>query len=223
LQPSADALCFPVPVQDDNNKQLWSDIMIRLLTAFAACGALCLGVAFAGEHAEKDAKPSFQASQMTEITATVATINHETREVTLRDEDGNEVSFVAGDVARNLDQVQVGDIVTAAYEERISVQVFENDGMEPDSAELAAMARAEKGEMPGGAVVDTKIVTAVVEDINIEANTFKLRGPQGEVKEFTARNPENLKRAEVGDLVVMTVTDAVAISVERGPEQEDAE
>ena len=36
-------------------------------------------------------------------------------------------------------------------------------------------------------------------------------------QEFTARNPENLKLAEVGDLVVITNTEALAISVEAAP------
>jgi hypothetical protein len=63
------------------------------------------------------------------------------------------------------------------------------------------------------------VVTATVEEINIELNTFKLKGPDGVINEYTARNPENLKRAAVGDLVVMTVTSAVAIVVEeKAPE-----
>ena len=42
----------------------------------------------------------------------------------------------------------------------------------------------------------------------------RLKGPDGVVEEYTAMNPENLKRAVVGDLVIMTLTEAVAISVE---------
>jgi hypothetical protein len=65
--------------------------------------------------------------------------------------------------------------------------------------------------------VDTRIVTATVEEINLETNTYKLKGPDGTVNEYAARNPENLKRAAVGDLVIMTFTESVAISVEVGP------
>ena len=59
------------------------------------------------------------------------------------------------------------------------------------------------------------VLTATVEEINIEANPFKLRGPSGLVKEYEAQNPENLKKAEVGDIVVITYTEGVAISVEK--------
>jgi hypothetical protein len=71
--------------------------------------------------------------------------------------------------------------------------------------------------MPGFAAMEQVVVTATVEDINIEANTFKLKGPDGTINEYTARNPDNLKRAMVGDLVVITRTDAIAIVVEEQP------
>ena len=91
------------------------------------------------------------------------------------------------------------------------------DGMEAEAAEVAAMARAAEGDMPGFAAMDALVVTATVEEINLEMNTFKLKGPAGVINEYTARVPENLKRAAVGDLVVMTVTSAVAIVVEGKP------
>lgn len=61
---------------------------------------------------------------------------------------------------------------------------------------------------------DSQVITAKVEAINLEANTFKLRWPDDSVEEYTAMNPENLKMAEVGDLVVITETISINISVE---------
>jgi acyl transferase domain-containing protein len=176
---------------------------------------VCANAWAANEEAVQD-KPSFFASQSTMITARVEAINHETREVTLRGPEGNEISFTASEEARNLKQVSVGDIVNAEYVESISIEVMANKGAKAGVGEVAAMARTKEGEMPGVAAMDTQIVTATVEEINLEANTFKLKGPDGQVEEYVARNPENLKRAEVGDLVVFTMTEAVAISVEVG-------
>jgi hypothetical protein len=73
--------------------------------------------------------------------------------------------------------------------------------------------------MPGLAAMDVQVATATVEEINIEANTFKLRGPDGSVEEYVARNPANLKRAKVGDLVIFTVTTSVAIVVDAAPSE----
>ena len=169
---------------------------------------------WAGEKAAAD-KPSMSTSEKVIITALVEAINHETREVTLRGPEGNSVSFVASEEARNLDQVSAGDIVMAEYIQSMSIEVMANDGSKPGAGEMAAAGRSEKGEMPGMAAIDTVVVTATVEEINIEANTFKLKGPSGEIKEYEARDPENLKKVAVGDLVVITYTEAVAITVEK--------
>lgn len=162
-------------------------------------------------------KPSFYSSQAREVSARVESINHETRLVTLLRADGERITFTARDEVRNLDQVMVGDIVNARYVESVSIEVVANEGMEPDSGELAGIARAEEGEMPGMAAFEAQVIRATVEEINIEASTYKLRGPNGEVHEYVAMNPENLKRAAVGDLVIITIAESMAVSVEMGP------
>jgi hypothetical protein len=189
-------------------KNLKISAVVALLLSIA-------GISMAGEEAAMD-KPAMYTSTTSKITAVVQAINHETREVTVKRTDGEVISFTASPEARNLDQVAVGDIVHAQYTQSMSIRVVANDGAEPEAGAVAALARTEKGEMPGMAAMNAQVVTATVEEINIEANTFKLKGPDGTVNEFTARNPENLKRAEVGDLVIITVTDSVAISVEEG-------
>ena len=170
----------------------------------------------AADEAVVEDKPSFSARQSTMVTAEVEAIDQETREVTLRRADDEAITFIASEEARNLNMVRVGDIVNAEYVETLSIEVVANDGAEPEKRELAGMARTEEGQMPGFAAFDATVVTATVEEINLEANTFKLRGPDGTVNEYVARNPDNLRRAAVGDLVIITVTEAVAISVEIG-------
>ena len=74
--------------------------------------------------------------------------------------------------------------------------------------------------MPGVAAMETAVIAATVEDINLEDNTFKLKMPDGSVNQYTAMNPDNLRRADVGDLVVITMTEAMAITVEEQPAAE---
>jgi len=187
-----------------------SNMSTLALTLFAT-------VLWAGDEVAMMDKPSFYASQSETVTAVVEAIDHETRVVTVRRTDGEEITFTANEDARNLSQVAVGDIITAEYERTVSIEVMANDGMEPEMAMASAMARTEKGQMPGIAAMEATIVVATVEEINIEMNTFKLKGPDNEVTEYVARNPENLRRSAVGDLVVITTTEAVAITVEKQP------
>jgi hypothetical protein len=171
--------------------------------------------AWSGEKAAPMDKPSMYTSESVMVTAVVEALNQETREVTLRGPEGNAISFIASEEARNLDQVKVGDIVVAEYVQSVSIEVFAGDGSTPGVGEMMVAGRSKKGEMPGMAMMDAVVITATVEEINIEANTFKLKGPTGEITEYTARDPENLKRAEVGDTVVITLTESIALSVEK--------
>jgi len=164
-------------------------------------------------------KPSLFASQSRTVSAVVEAIDHETRVVTVRKPDGEEITFTASEEARNLSQVQVGDVLVAEYVESLSIQVVADDGMGTDAAKMAAVGRAEEGAMPGVAAMDSSVVIAKVVEINLDANTFKLAGPDGVVEEFVARNPDNLRRADVGDLVVITTTEAIAVTVERQPSE----
>lgn len=174
---------------------------------------------WADESAPAAEKPSLHTSQTATMTALVVAIDHETREVTLQGPEGNTLTFVAGDDVRNLDQVNVGDTVMAQYEQSLDIDVYPNDGTAPSSGEMTVAGRADEGEMPGAAVVNSQVVTATVEEINLENNTFKLKGPSGEVQEYVAQDPENLKKAAVGDLVVITYTEAVALSVDKTSEE----
>jgi len=189
---------------------------MKLISSVAALAVAIATLPALADHHEAMEKPSFSVSQSTMISAMVKAINHETRVVTLDMGDGESLTLTASQEARNLGQVEVGDIVHAEYVESFTAQVMANDGMEAGAGEIAAMARTEEGAMPGMMAADTRIVTATVEEINIEANTFKLKGPDGMVEEYAARNPENLKRAAVGDLVVMTFTSGIAVTVEEG-------
>jgi hypothetical protein len=178
---------------------------------------MAVAAAWAGDDASTMDKPSISASQSMVVSALVEAVNQETREVTLRKSNGEAITFTAGDEVRNLAQISVGDHLIAEYVETVSIRVVAADGLEADAAEASVMARAEEGAMPGFAAMDALVVTATVEEINLEMNTFKLKGPDGVISEYTARNPDNLRRSAVGDLVVMTVTSAVAIVVEEKP------
>jgi len=191
---------------------------MKLLRLILAITIPLAGIpASAQDAAPADVKPSFAASQSVTATARVEAINHETREVTLLLEDGELFTSQISDEARNLGQVSVGDMVYAHYTESVSIQVVADDGAEPEAFVQEEVARSAEGRMPGIAASESAVTTAIVEEINLDDNTFKLREPDGEVRQYTARNPDNLRRAEVGDKVITTVTTSVVITVDKQP------
>src|SRR6185369_15276888 len=58
------------------------------------------------------------------VRATVEKIDHKTRHVTLRREDGSEMSFRADDSVKRLDQVDPGDVVVAKYYQSLAYRLL---------------------------------------------------------------------------------------------------
>jgi hypothetical protein len=171
----------------------------------------------AGETAVATEKPSFSATQTVQLTASVVAIDREALTVTLKGPEGNTKTLEAQ--AYNLKKIELGDTVNVEYAQNMTIEVFANDGMEPTAGVLGLSGENMEGETPAAMEIVTAVATATVEEINIEANTFKLKWPGGEIKEYEAQNPENLKKADVGDLVVMTYTEAIALTLNEVTEE----
>jgi hypothetical protein len=186
--------------------------LILLVTALI----FSLSLQAANEAVATD-KPSISTTQKIQLTTVVDAIDREARTITLKGPEGGTRTIQMMEDSNNIDQIVVGDTVNVEYVQHMSIEVMANDGMEPGTGTMAAVARNAEGETPAGMVMETTVTTATVEDINIEANTFKLKWPGGEIKEYEAQNPENLKKSEVGDLVVITYTEAIALSLNEVP------
>ncbi len=181
---------------------------------FSAAAAV-LVVSLSGMTQVEATEPTGEAMiSSTEVTATVVQIDHQTRAVTLKAADGEEISFIAGDEVRNLAQVQVGDVVTATYIEAIAWEV--HSGGQADLTGAVAGGRAAPGEMPAGLVASQVVLTVEIIAIDRETPTVTFRGPQGETKTILVRHPERLEGVKVGDTVDIVYSEAFAIQVDRG-------
>jgi hypothetical protein len=174
---------------------------------------------WAAEHAAKaegkKAPPSWKTSTMVEEAATVQAVDQKTRMVTLKGSKGNELTFHAGPDVRNLAQVKVGDVVKVSYYEAVGVRVLKEGEQPPPTGEVSAMTRAPHGAMPGGAAGSETTVVAKITAIDMKAKTATLQGENGNSITVTPRHPDNLKKVKVGDRIVITYTEAIAIKVER--------
>ena len=186
-------------------------------------GLLVLSIAAVGFAAEPAGKspakkaepPSWKTSSLVEKTATVEAVNQSTRMVTLKGPEGNSVTFKASEEVRNLAQVKVGDEVKLAYYESLAVRVLKKEEAFPAASESAAMVRAKPGEKPAGVVGAETSVNATIAAIDKKAKTATLKGEDGKSVTVTPRDPKNLEKVQVGDRLVITYTEAVAVKVEK--------
>jgi hypothetical protein len=182
-------------------------------TGFALlAGLFVLSTAAGGWAAEP---PSWQTATMVEETATVQAVDQATRMVTLKGPKGNKVTFKAGEQVRNLAQVQAGDEVKFAYYESLAVRVLKEGEAFPPAGESAAMARAKPGEKPAGVIGSETTVNATITAIDKKAKTATLKGEGGKSVTVTPLRPEKLDEVKVGDRLVITYTEAVAVQVEK--------
>jgi Cu/Ag efflux protein CusF len=186
------------------------------LTAAAVIAAamLAIGSATTGFAMGHEKKPSGEIANVKYMTATVEKIDHATRMVTLKGPGGNTVTFEVGPEAHNLDKVKAGDTVDVKYYEAVAWQVMKPGEGRPGVSTTAVAERAPKGAQPGGVVGTRVTLTATIVEIDPDGKHVTLKGPQGNTRQVAVRNPENVKRVKVGDEVEITLTEAMAISVE---------
>jgi len=71
------------------------------------------------------------------------------------------------------------------------------------------------GEKPSMTAGKQTTVTATVVGLDKKKGRVTLKGPRGNVMTVTAREPKRLDPVQVGDLIEVVYTEAVAISVEK--------
>ena len=169
-------------------------------------------------QATKGAAPAEQPRVVKErtavMTATVQAIDLNTRIVTLKGPKGEVRDIKVGEEAVNLPQVKVGDLVTVKYYESLAIEVMK-PGAVSGAGEKQAIVRAKPGEMPGGMAARQSTVTATVTAIDKKKGTISLKGPEGKTVVAKAEDPKNLDKVKVGDELMITYTEALAISVEK--------
>ncbi|MBM4269033.1 MAG: hypothetical protein FJ144_20900 [Deltaproteobacteria bacterium] len=147
------------------------------------------------------------------IHATVEKIDHKTRQVTLKREDGSKISFRVDNSVQRLDQVVPGDVVVARYYESLAYRILE-PGEKDMGTQIAGGVGTEPGAKPAAAGVSIVTTTAKITAIDRKSSTVTLTGPDGEPDEIKVRDPKRLEAVQVGDVVEFSYTEAVAISVE---------
>jgi Cu/Ag efflux protein CusF len=183
-----------------------------LATSLAGFAAPCLGQA---------GGPVAGVGQSGAVTvrATVKSIDLATRHVTLVGPEGNPFTLKIGDLARNLDQVHVGDQVRAAYYRSVVFVLSAPNAPLPADSIAAAAASAPKGDLPAGAAMNRVTITGLVVGVDPAAHTLQMIDPTGgEIHTIAVTDPQRqaqLQNIKVGDTITTYITEALLVSVDR--------
>jgi len=158
-----------------------------------------------------------EESILVSMTAKVEAIDVENREVTLRGPMGEVATFVVDERVKRLAEVKVGDQVTTEYYVALAGELREPTAEEKAAPLVVvdASARAPKGTSPAGGALRTFKAVATVEDLNPDTRTVTLKGPRGNRFAVRARDVNNFNRLHLGDTIVVTYTEALAVSLNK--------
>jgi hypothetical protein len=187
------------------------------LCAFLLGAALGAGLQVASATDEKLTPIARQEKVLVTITASVEAIDPATREFTLKGPLGNTVTFTVDKRVKRLDEVKVGDLVRADYYVSFAAEVRKPTAEEAKHPleVIEAGDKAPEGSAPAaGGLRRFKVVTTI-EGLDRPTQTVTVRGPLGRYLTARVADPSKLTQVRIGDNVVITYTEALAISLEK--------
>jgi len=151
------------------------------------------------------------------LKGTVSSIEKETREITLIGERGEMVSFVADDAIERFDEIGVGDAIAVEYRRYMKAE-FRAPTAEEIAEPLFVIEDARKttkdkdpGAVAGGLI--RAVVT--IEAIHRPLMIVVVQGPEGNFATIEAEDVSLLEKLHVGQVVILTYAEVVAISLEK--------
>ena len=150
------------------------------------------------------------------VTANVARVDADEREVTLVTSDGKKHVVKCGPEVVNFDQIRAGDRLKVTMTEMLAVHMAGGgDAAAPAGGVATTVELAPKGAKPGGMLANTVQEVATVTAIDVENHKATLQFSDGTTRTISVRPDVDLTQRKVGEKVVMRVTEAVAVSVEK--------
>jgi hypothetical protein len=177
--------------------------------------ALLLPGSAPAEHHENAAEGAVMVGEKIDLRGKVVSIDAATRTVVVEGELGRQVSIVAPEDAPNFDQIEVGDPVAATYVEAIALAIAPVTDAEPGASATAAVSTAPKGATPGGVIAEQIQLRAVVKAVDLKTRSVTLDVPSGGERILKAGEAIDLERVKTGEQVSVTLTRALAISIDK--------
>ena len=194
-------------------------LAVALMT-FALLPAAVYGPALTPARALAQAKPEAAsapvrgAAREVVVRGTVAAVDKAKQTVTLKGPKGGTLTLEVRD-PQKLEVINVGDPVVARYYESVAVEVKKAGSTTPGASAKETVTSSKPGETPAGAVGREITVTATITAIDKKAQTVTIKGPEGNTETVKARDPKNLDKVKVGDLVEITYAQALAVSLDK--------
>jgi Spy/CpxP family protein refolding chaperone len=162
---------------------------------------------------------TYEKSATGSVTARVMAVNVATRQITLQGPSGVSEKFIVDPQVKRLNEVSVGDNLTLSYTVSLLGELrapTAEESAEPISYYNISSRTASPDEPAGAEATAVKVVTTV-DAVDIPNMLVTLKGPLGNRLAFHAKSPENIRKLHVGDTIIVTYTEGVAMALDKTP------
>ena len=137
------------------------------------------------------------------------------RTLTVKADDGSTIKLKVGREVKNFGDINEGDQVNLTYNQETAIAVRKGPGG-PGATVGHALITPTKGAPPVAAEITTIESSAVIEEVDQNGRTLKLRGPDGSMRTINVGTEvQNVGDFQKGDQVAVRTTEAVAIVVQK--------
>ena len=191
-------------------------LYLFLNTAWMAAG-ICSALCAEEPTAATKSPMSREETVLVSITASVEAIDYTNREVTLKGPLGNEVTFVVDQRVKRLGEVNVGDLVRADYYVSVAAEVRAPTAEEQQNpiVLLDTAGKAPPDTAPAAGGLRRFRVVTTSEGLDRPTQTVTVKGPLGNYLTARVLDPSRLSQVNIGQTVVITYTEALAIRLEK--------
>jgi hypothetical protein len=156
------------------------------------------------------------ATRTQSLTATITAVDPATRSLTVQGADGAVETFKVGPEVKRFGELAPGDVIAMEVKQGLLLE-YQPPGSEsvaPQGAAAGALAGANAA--PGAAAAAGVQATVTVVAIDAKSRVVTLQGPEGNRRSVKAGSNIALEKLKVGDRLLATYVESLAIAVEKG-------
>lgn len=144
----------------------------------------------------------------------IVSVDRINRLVAIKGPRGNTLTLEARN-QKNLEAIHAGDRVLIRYIEGVQIRKKNPGEALPMATLKEGIAGAAPGESPKARISRKRTMVASVETIDEANQEITLKGPDGSIETVMVENPENLQSIKTGDPLVITHSQALALSLDK--------
>ena len=148
------------------------------------------------------------------VHGTIVSVDKQNQLVTLQGPKGKPISLHVYN-PYNLAAAKAGEPFVARFYEIVTLRKKQPGEIIPSASLQEGLVSAAPGQTPGAAYGNQIQMVATITAIDTVKNTVELKGPDGTVETVNVANPDILARVKVGDEIVISLTNVIAIALEK--------